>query len=277
MDAQNAISYVHVNGSNLEIARLRHILYGEVPEASVVRPFLELQSNRGGFPLHMQEDNPETVDSTLTALWWLDGMGMLRAPAGQKALEFLRLTQLEDGGWDEDASIERFDPPPWIHPGDLNTKLYLSAYACYWLASAGYLSDRVLGRGMDFLLPHQKESGMFSGYVHTTWIAASVCLMAGLTEPTSKSLQALLDWPISDWEDSQIAWALDCLHRGGIERNHALIEKLLARLEMSQKPDGQWASEDGEASAVSATIEVLKVVKLYSGVPELPRENKIFR
>jgi squalene cyclase len=267
MDAQKAIAFVNEKGSDLEISRLRTILFAGEPEIDVVQPFLALQSSRGGFPLRMQAGNPETVDNTLTALWWLDELGMLDAPVGQKALGFLLAVQKEDGGWDEDVSLERDELPPWIQPGDLNTRLYLSAYASYWLCAGGYKSEPVIKRAMAFLLPYQQESGRFLGYLHTTWIAASACLLAGQTEPASRSIQALLDWPIADWEASQMAWALDCLHRGGIERNHALVEKLLAKLEASQGPEGQWASEDGESFAVSTTIEVLKVFKLYDQLP----------
>jgi len=106
--------------------------------------------------------------------------------------------------------------------------------------------------------------------VHTTWIAASACLMIDLMETANRGLKALLDWPVTDWDDSQIAWALDCLNRGGIKRNHVLVIKLLARLEARQGTDGQWASEDGSEHDVSATIEALKVLRHYKRFTEIP-------
>jgi squalene cyclase len=276
MDTRKAISFVKEKGSDLEIARLRNILYVSQPEAKVVQPFLELQSIQGAFPLRFQPGNPDMVDNTLTALWWLDELGMLSASVGKRALGFLLAVQKGDGGWDEDVSTERYELPPWVQPGDLNTRLYLTAYAAYWLAAGGYGSDPVLENAMVFLLQNQKENGMFYGYLHTTWIAASACLMVGRTEPANRSLQALLDRPLSDWEESQSAWALDCLYRAGVETDHALVQKLMEKLESSQGAEGQWASEDGEPFAVSATIGVLKVFKLYNRLPEIPPENLIF-
>lgn len=275
MDARRAVSFVSQRGSALEKARLRHILYARSPAAEVVGPFLDLQSSTGAFPLRMQPGKPDMVDNTLTALWWLDELGMLRAPAGQKALNFLVSTQKDDGGWDEDASIEADKLPPWIHAGDLDTRNYLTAYATYWLAAGGYEDEPVIDKALEFLLPNQQENGMYPGYLHTTWIAASACRMVGCIKPSNRSLQALLDRPLSDWEDSQMIWALDCLHRAGIERNHPLVVKLLAKIEASQGPEGQWASEDGETFAVSATIEALKVLKLNSRLTEIPPESLI--
>jgi hypothetical protein len=76
-------------------------------------------------------------------------------------------------------------------------------------------------------------------------------------------LQALASTPLSEWDDSQIAWALDCLSRGGLPKKHPFVEACLNQLFHRQKADGSWASEDGEGSAVGATIQVLKVMKRY--------------
>jgi hypothetical protein len=41
------------------------------------------------------------------------------------------------------------------------------------------------------------------------------------------------------------------------------VEACLGELFCRQKPNGSWASEDGEAFALGATIQVLKVLKRY--------------
>jgi hypothetical protein len=79
----------------------------------------------------------------------------------------------------------------------------------------------------------------------------------------SLGVQALASMPLSEWDDSQIAWALDCLSRGGLPKKHPFIEACLNQLFHRQKMDGSCASEDGEGSAVGATIQVLKVMKRY--------------
>ena len=35
-------------------------------------------------------------------------------------------------------------------------------------------------------------------------------------------IQALSEKPLAEWDDSQIAWALDCLSRGGLPKDSPL-------------------------------------------------------
>ena len=106
---------------------------------------------------------------------------------------------------------------------------------------------------------------MFLGYLHTTWIATGVCLMAGKNYKgiASQGLQALSRRPLPEWEDSQLAWALDCLSKGGLPKTEPFISACLNDLRRRQKLNGSWASEDGEGAAVGATIQALKVLKRY--------------
>jgi squalene cyclase len=265
MDIARAIAFIEEKGSSLEKARFRRLLHGVPPEPSVTLPFTELQNTDGGFPYAMTKGNLSTIDDTLVALWWLDELGMLDSPAAEQATAYLLAVQQDDGGWDEDPALAQYDLPPWISPGDLHARLYLSAYAAYWLAAMGYVAQPALQRALDFLLQHQDERGKFYGYLHTTWIATSVFLMAG--QPYSvfagKGLQVLLDRPLAEWADSQIAWALNCLGKAGLPKGHPLVDKCLAELWQRQRPDGSWSSEDGATFDVGATLGAVKVFKHY--------------
>jgi hypothetical protein len=103
------------------------------------------------------------------------------------------------------------------------------------------------------------------GFLHTTWIATGVFAMAGqeYAAVVSQGLRALTDQPFYQWEDSQIAWALDCLGTAGLTREHAFVKSGLAELLHRRAPDGSWISEDGEARDVVATIQVLRVLKHF--------------
>ena len=265
MNFDTSINFIEANGSSLEKARLQCILYATSPQQDVIQGFVGLQNADGGFPFGMAQGNLSTINETTVALWWMEELGLLTSPTASQAFTYLLATQQGDGSWDEDPQLAHYDLPPWIRLGDLKTRLYLSAYATYWLAVGGYQTLPAFRKAIHFLLRHQDTTGKFLGYLHNTWIATGVFLLAGnrYTKIADLGLQSLSSRSLPEWDDSQIAWALDCLNRGGLPRDHPFIEACLGELFCRQKPDGSWASEDGETFAVGATIQVLKVLKRY--------------
>jgi hypothetical protein len=265
VDLIKSIAFIGEKGSDLERERISCILHGTSSNQDVILSFAQKQNEDGGFPFGMLKGNLSTINETTVALWWLEELNMLSSPTAEGAFRYLLSSQHGDGSWDEDPGIARYDLPPWIELGDLKTSLYLSAYASYWLAVAGYQSLPAFRKALHFLLRHQDPSGKFFGYLHTTWIATGVFLLAGTryAQIASLGIQALSSRMLAEWDDSQIAWALDCLSRGGLPRQHPFIGQCLDQLFHRQKSDGSWASEDGEDFSVGATIQVLKVLKRY--------------
>ena len=265
MDITKSIQYIERNGSEIEKARLRHVLYGADAKPEILRPFISLQNRDGGFPLNRIKGRPSTVNDTLNALWWMDDLGILHSPTSEQAVQYLINNQLEDGGWDEDPDLSSEDLPPWIIPGDLHTRHYLSAYTAYWLAIKDNRAKPAFLMSLDFLDTHFLQRDLFKGYLHTIWLASSVFLLAGeaFTEAAMAGLQTLLQWPNSRWKDSQLSWAMDCLGKVGLPRNHPFIQMGIRELICRQAPDGSWSSEEGPVSAVNGTIAALKAFKQY--------------
>jgi squalene cyclase len=266
MDIAESVSFIEENGTDLEKARMRHILYGAKPEPDIVQPFIELQNADGGFPFGPAQGNPSTLNNTHVALLRLDELGMLDSATADRAFGYILKTQRDDGGWDEDAAIAGYGPPPWARPGALEARVYLSSQSAFWLAVGGYRSHPGFHKALDFLRAHQKESGRFQGFLHSTWIATGVFLMAGSSqyaEIARKGLEALATEPLSGWVDSQISWALHCLGAAGLPKGNPFVEKGLTELAQRRSIDGRWISEDGEGRTVGAVIETLKVLKHY--------------
>jgi len=268
MNITSAIDSVEKHGKPLEKARLNDNLYETIPNATVLLPFLQLQNTDGGFPFGLMPGRLSMVDTTLTALWWLDELGMLNSVTADLTLEYLITAQKEDGGWDEDPAVSQYELPPWITPGDLRSRLYLSAYAAFWLAVRDGQKLPAFQKALSFLLKGQESSGRLYGYLHSTWIGASALFMAEerYRSAADRCVMALMKIPFSEWADSQIAWALDCLSHANLEANHLFIAQGLEALYRRQGADGSWASEDGEAFSVSATIQVIRVLKHYGMV-----------
>jgi len=265
MDIEKAIAFIESRGSELEKVRLHCLLHGTRPPADVIQKLINLQNADGGFPFGMQPGMLSTINETTVALWWLEEMDLLYSPIAHFAFDYLTSTQQAEGYWDEDPRLAQYELPHWIRLGDLYTQLYLTAYVAYWLAAAGKTNQPAFRKALHFLIINQDETGKILGYLHTTWIATGVFLMAGkrYTIFASKGEKVLSDRSLAEWEDSQLAWALDCLNKGGLPKTEPFIRACLNELNRRQQLDGSWASEDGEASAVVATIQAIKVMKRY--------------
>jgi Prenyltransferase and squalene oxidase repeat len=265
MIIEKSITFVQAKGSGIENARLQCILNDTPPSAEISQGLFALQNMDGGFPFVMQAGNLSTINETTVALWWLEELKLLSTPVAELAIDYLLAIQQADGSWEEDPRLAQYELPPWIKLGDPATRMYLTAYTAYWLAVAGSSSLPAFRKSLHFLIRNQDDNGKFLGYLHTTWIATGVFLMAGkrYSSIATQGLGALSSRPLVDWEDSQIAWAVDCLSRAGLPCSHPFVEACLNQLFVRQKEDGSWASEDGEVAAVGATIQTLKVMKRY--------------
>jgi hypothetical protein len=268
LDITKSIHFVEKNGSDIERARLRYVLYAAEPGPETLLPFLDLQNKDGGFPCKRVKGKPSSVNDTLNALWWMDELGMLNSPSAEKAFDYLLSMQLENGSWDEDIHLPKGDLPPWICPGNLKTQHYLSSYSTYWLAMRSPRTSTGFLLGLDYLDTQYQEKTLYKGYLHTTWIASSVFLLAGeaYAEAAMTGLKIITSRKSSDWENSQLAWALDCLGNAGLPRDHPFIKMGVKDLVRRQAPNGSWSSEDGESFVVNGTIAALKAFKQYPPV-----------
>lgn len=270
MNIDKAIDFLRLKGTDLERARAEWIINRVKPADDLIQPFLELQCPDGGFPFGWEKGNLSAVNSTLSAIWHLDELGLSGSTHAERAFGYLLLVQKDDGGWDEDPAIAHYALPPYITPGDLRTRLYLSAYASYWLALKHHFEDPKFREALYFLVSHQEDSGRFFGFRHTTWIAVSAFALAGrpYAKIVSKGLKYLMEKPLDEWADSQLAWALECLGRAGLPKAHPFISDCLAELAQRQKPDGTWISEDGEAFTARATLSAVKAFKIFGAPSE---------
>jgi hypothetical protein len=265
LDLNKAIQFVSENGTILEQARLLRILMGVEPSIEAYQKLLDSQNPDGGFPSRPRPGSQSALDSTLTALWQFDELGLWHLTAAQRSMDFLAAMQQPDGGWDENPELPEHDLPPWIRPGEQATRLYLSTYALYWLAVRGKRPLPVFQRGAAYISTQQQPGGRIPGYMHNNWLGAAVFQLGGesYAHNAARSLAYMQSIPFSDWEDSQIAWALECLTRAGLPGEQPFMRAMLAELVRRQAADGSWAAEDGPSFAASATVGALKVLNQH--------------
>jgi hypothetical protein len=222
----------------------------------------------GGFPFRHIEGYPSTLNHTHAALLFIDELGLLGCDEGIRVFHYLVKTQKTDGGWDEAELVAGLNPPPWMFPGEINARLYLTVQSAFWLGIGGYINHAAFKDALDFLQQHQDTSGTFQGFLHTTWIATSVFALAGTgyEANVTNGLAALKRKPLEEWVDSNISWALSCLGAAGMTEEEPFIKNSLIELEVRMVSNGVWISEDGEDRTASTVLEVLKMFRHFGKV-----------
>jgi ribosomal protein S18 acetylase RimI-like enzyme len=262
VEARRAADYVQTHGTAIERARLASVLRDEPPPHAVIAEITRLQNPDGGFPFKMKRSQPSTICDTSVGLMWLDDLGLGQSDLAHRARDYLVSTQRDDGSWDEAPAIAALKPPEWMAPGDPKTIVVSTAYGGHWLS--GHRSEAA-SRAVDFLLAHRDKQGKLEGYLHSTWIAVVgfARLLGPNAKPVRDCLKVLASRLSPDWEGSMLSWQLRCFTDAGLGLDAPYVGRALAELLKRQRPDGSWASEDGDTYSVSTTIEALRVLRWY--------------
>ena len=154
-------------------------------------------------------------------------------------------------------------------PGDLKTKMWLTASILSFLIQLGYGKSEAVRKGVGFLLKHRDEEGKFAGFLHSTWIAVGVFgQLEGIDSDIVRKAMSILERNFKLLEDgaSDFTWCLESFHVAGMPKEHPLVKMCIDRLTDLQREDGAWTSADGEEYTVAATIGALKALKMYDSL-----------
>ena len=266
MDVQRAIRFVEENGTELEKYRLNYLLGKERDDEIPLRYLSGLQNDDGGFPYNSEKGKSSSVNSTSVNLSLMIELGLTKSAVCRKTLEYLTSVQGEDGSWDENQAINQYNPPFWNTPGDLKTKMWLTATITNHLIQLGYRESEAVRRATQFLLENRNEDGAFFGFLHSTWISVEVFgQLEGINSEVVRKALKVIERNISRMEDevSDFIWVLECFHVTGISKDNPIAKRCIARIIELQRENGAWTSADGEKYSVSTTINALNVLKLY--------------
>jgi hypothetical protein len=263
MDVEKAIVYVQSQGDIVERARLASVLRDEPPPEAVLQELASLQKPDGGFAYWVP--GTSNVCDTALVLQWFDDLKVHQGPVVEPACRFLLDRQQEDGGWDEVEQVRAMNPPEWMIPGRIETRVWLTAFCAHVLIRFGYAEAEGTHCPADFLLAHCAESGRLAGYLRATWIALPMLTFyPGLDSEPFRRAVAIVEANYSaGWEGGCLAWLLRCLYDAGLPADHPLVVRCLTDLGRKQRPDGSWGPEEGEEHTINATITVLRVLRAY--------------
>ena len=266
LDIQKAIHFVEENGTELERYRLNHLLSKEKDNEIPLRHLTWLQNDDGGFPYREEKGKLSSVNSTSAKLSLMIELELTTSDVCRKTVEYLLNLQDKDGSWDENQAVNQYNPPFWDTPGDLKTKMWLTAAVTNCLIPLGHSESEAVRKATQFLLKNRDDEGRFAGFLHSTWISVGVFgqlegANSGIVKKTLKAIERNISW----MEDgaSDFVWCLECFHVAGIPKDDAVAKRCIARVIALQRDNGSWASGDGEKYAVSNTISALRVLKMY--------------
>lgn len=270
MDA--AIGFVVAHGDTVDRARLSWLRTGAAPPPELLSTAEIGQAADGGWPALWAGD-VASVEATCFRLAELDDLGALGRPAARRALDWLTNCQRPDGTWEEDAALAA-DAPTWARPGDPEASFYLTANAGFWLTVAG-LDARAAGPF------DERVGGAYAGVVKTaaqalvdrlhpdcTWPSYLVAgwLTAGLLYRQSRHyesarIQVVLNDRLAEMSPGDVAQMASALRRVGIADDDWLLANARRRLTATQRSDGGWPSDAGDAFEVYATLAAIRACR----------------
>lgn len=260
MNIARAIAFVQAHGSAVDRGRLAAILDGTPPSAAVLAALAARQRPDGGFAGRLPIS---TIGATAYALQWCDDLRLRSGMLVDAACRFLVEHRRPDGGWDEVDAVRGLDPPEWMRPGRIETRVWLTADCGHMLLRHGRAAEMLAPTPADFLLAHADASGRLPGYVRATWNALPVFAhYLGTDSPPLRRALAVTEAEYDPQvEGSVLAWLLRALRDAGLPADHPLVARALHDLREAQRDDGSWTAEDGEEFAAAATVDAVRALR----------------
>jgi hypothetical protein len=272
VDLDAAIGFVVAHGDEVDRARLAYLRSGTTPEPLLVELAEAGQIDGAGWP-GQQGGTVASIDATCFRFAELDDLGALNRPAARQALDWLAQTQREDGTWEEDPALAE-DAPPWARPGDPEARLYVTANAAFWLSAgglearaAGPLDARVGGvyagviaRAAAAIADSLRDDGSWPSFLVTGWLGAAVLFGQGRYWEAAR-MQAVLGQRLPEMSPADVAWLACALRRLDLGDDDWLFRAAQQRLAETQRPDGSWPSDDGEAFTVHTVLTAIRACR----------------
>lgn len=263
---ERAHDFVRRNGSPLARALAGHASR-EVSVDDALGELVALQNPDGGWRgLDSDMEAPlSTISQTWVGLKWLHWLRPPDAAPVDRTVEFLRLSQHSDGYWDEPEEILEHGPPPWMMPGDLANRVWLTAATCSRLTLHSRQSCVRFDAALDFLRAAW-DGERFPRYNHTHWVSLVVF---GLMKDPTPADRDIFEGSVRFLEDALTEERIDTLDLIEVARDALyagrpaarLFEVALPKLLAGQDDDGGWRTGYGDRHRPLGTAEAMYVLE----------------
>ena len=263
---QRAFEFVESNGTRPMRALAANVMGLMGADATLAELVKAYQNADGGWH-RFDSDMPaplSTISQThigLQLLLWIE-------PRDSSSLDltvaFLQRAQ-QAGSWDEPQEIQKYNPPPWMVPGNRANQLWLTSAVCCKLLEHRRQADVRFEQALAFLRTGWNGK-QFPRYPHTHWMA--LALFSRLPDPSSADrriaegckqflLGRLSQGTIDPIDANDIAYAAFRAGSMAGDLYSIAFEKVLA----SQADDGGWVTDYGDRHRVWATIPAMYLLK----------------
>ncbi len=257
VDLDGAIGFVVAHGDVIDRARLSWLRSGQPPGADVLAKAEMGQAPAGAWPGFWAGD-VASIDATCFRLGELDDLGALDREPARRALSWLAARQRPDGTWEEDESLAPV-APPWGRPGDPEARLYLTAYAGFWLAVSDSAAESV-ARATQAFRAAMHEDGRWPSYLVAGWLGGALLYHAEWFYESAQ-IQVLLADRVPQMSPAEVAWLAAVFRRVGLSGEDWLLAAARKRLTETQRSDGGWPSDDGPAFDVHTTLTAIRALR----------------
>jgi hypothetical protein len=124
------------------------------------------------------------------------------------------------------------------------------------------IENEELARGCEFLVRHF-DGEKIAGYQIASGLALAA--MSWTCRENAAIAGALLaradDYAASEDDSAFLNWYLECFVDHGLTAQDREVAGCLDKLEVRQRPDGAWGTEDGDEWTTNTTINALKHLK----------------
>ncbi|MFY1635831.1 prenyltransferase/squalene oxidase repeat-containing protein [Solwaraspora sp. WMMB335] len=258
VDMDAAIGFVVAHGDTVDRARLSWLRTGAAPQSDVLASAEVGQAPDGGWPAFWAGD-VASVDATCFRLAELDDLGALDRPAARKALDWLVARQRPDGSWEEDESLAG-EAPDWARPGDPEATYYLTASAGYWLSVADAGHEEAAQAAARHLGEQMRPDGTWPSYLVAGWLAAATLYRRTLFYESAR-MQVVLNERLPGMAPGDVAQLAAALRRAGLADDDWLLVNARQRLTATQRSDGGWDSDAGDAFEVHVALAAIRACR----------------
>lgn len=264
MNLKRAVHFAKTQGDELQRYRV-DFHFNDIGDDEIpLNYYRKRQEATGGFPYDLEPGRPTSTNETAAVLGTLAELDLSKSDVADKAVDYILSIQSRDGSWDEGQEIKTLNPPPWDMPGELNTRLWLTALTAANLVNLEKGDLEAVRRAAGFLLQHRDESGRFKGYAITTWICIPLfSFLKGKDSDIVKGcLEHVEEWAEEETDPGFLVWYLECLTLAGLTLDHPTASNCLEKLGRLQRDDGSFSSVDGDRYVVPNTIGAARFMVL---------------